>query len=388
MHSRSTPVSALSHNIVQRWRCIYLSFGTDSIDALCQRLQADDNSDASKISSDLVDSISHDPVADLRDMLFHGWNRNLDAQGLLTAVGGDGMLRDLTGLRARANVDAINELKALGALGQHTKFWKRNLYMQNTRFFDCFVANPLPRLNFIPKAEDEPHWNTLAGMAMSDHYTYLVDVISNSTFSFDIWKVVHQFVLSRRRPDDVQIICDQFLLAAGFKGRLLDSGENETDPAVDMDWELEQEEGGSDSDWVDDDVSEASSAKSNPEDPYVMIIPWQELELTTVACLESAGTDVFLPYPPQVPISDQMAPTHWVLWKPPSPNFFDSHALHIDDELYEYRILNGWEFPGHFFHDRVVFAMSPLEATKFLADMHHFWHHWARASIFPGLACL
>ena len=93
-------------------------------------------------------------------------------------------------------------------------------------------------------------------------------------------------------------------------------------------------------------------------------MPWDELELTTAENLEEGGVDCFLPYFSRGSEDDLAAMTKWMLWKSSSSNFSDSHALHVDDEVYQYCVINGWHFPSHLLGGHTVLAASPLEADQ------------------------
>jgi hypothetical protein len=105
------------------------------------------------------------------------------------------------------------------------------------------------------------------------------------------------------------------------------------------------------------------------------------LELTTAENLEKGGVDGFLPYFSGGSEDDLAMTTKWMLWKSSSSNFFDSHALHVDDEVYQYCVINGWHFPGHLLDNRTVLAVSPLEATEFVANLRRFWDYWVKSSL-------
>ena len=110
-------------------------------------------------------------------------------------------------------------------------------------------------------------------------------------------------------------------------------------------------------------------------------MPWDELELTTAENLEEGGVDCFLPYFSRGSEDDLAAITKWMLWKSSSSNFSDSHALHVDDEVYQYCVTNGWHFPGHLLGDHTALAASPLEATEFVANLRRFWDYWVKSSL-------
>lgn len=323
-----------------------------------------------------------DAIDELKNTLFRGWNELWDIQFHFTVVDGEKILRDPTGTRTRADIDAIQKLKRTGSIGRG-KFSQKMLCEYNSSFLDHFVAEPLPRINFIPAVSDASYWDILAGIAVAGHYTHLVDVIRNSTARFDVWKVVYQFTLSNRRPDNGQNVYEQFMLSAAFSARFIlkpeDEPELEGEDIVIQNRHSEHEQ--ADLDFFDDEFPSAWDSQQPLEDPrsYIEIIPWDELEPITVADLEKGGVDSFLPYHSTCNSNDDpFTMPKWMLWKLPSTKFFDSHTLHVDDEIYQYCIVNNWQFPGHLLNNRVAFALSPLEVTEFVANLKHFWDYWVR----------
>ena len=323
-----------------------------------------------------------DTIDELKATLFHGWNEHWNIQSRLTVVDGEKILRDPTGTRTRADIDAIYRLKNTGSIGGHNIFSQKILCEYNGNFFDRFVAEPLPRINFIPAVSDGSHWETLAGIAVAGHYTHLVDVIRDSSARFDVWKVVYQFTLSNRRLDNDQNVYEQFMLSTAFRTQFIlePASDEESEDVVILDRHSEHEQGEDDVD-LDFEFTSAWDSQQPLDDPrsYIEIIPWDELEPITVAELEKAGIDIFLPYPSTRKSNDDpLAMPKWILWKLPSNKFFDSHTLHVDDEIYQYCIVNNWRFPGHLLNNHVIFALSPLEATEFVTNLKHYWNYWVR----------
>ena len=336
--------------------------------------------------------ILEDDSGGLGDMLFKGWSEYRTIQSRFTKVNGEKILRDPTGIFTRADIDAIRKLERSGNTGIHHIFEQKMLYEYNTSFFDHFVAEPLPRINFIPAASDRSHWNTLAGMAMAGYYTHLADVIRDSEAQFDIWKVVHQFTLALRRPHNAKNVHQQFMLSPAFDKQFVlepASDEQDSDSKNILIFDrhsisvLEAAENDVEANFLDDEFTSAWESQQLSDDPrsYIEIVPWDELELTTAENLEKGGVDCFLPYFSRGSEDDLAAMTKWMLWKSPSSNFFDSHALHVDDEVYQYCVINGWHFPGHLLGNHTVLAVSPLEATEFVANLRRFWDYWVKSSL-------
>lgn len=369
-----------------RWEGnIDICFDSDSTIGIFQQSSNGEDNDE---DDDAMAEIVGDTSGGLRDMLFRGWNEHWAVQSRFTTVNGEKFPQDPTGTYTRADLDAIRELERSGKTGIHRIFGQKMLYDYNTSFFDHFVAEPLPRINFIPAARDRSHWNTLAGMAMAGHYTYLADVIHDSEAQFDIWKVVHQFTLSRRRPHNDRNVYNQFMLSSAFETQFaLEPASDEQDSGDENVIILDRhsisvlEEAGND--LQANEFTSAWESQQLSDDPrsYMEIVPWDELELTTAENLEKGGVDGVLPYFSRGSDDDLTAMPKWMLWKSPSSNFFDSHALHVDDEVYQYCIINGWHFPGHLLGNRTVFAVSPLEATDFVANLRHFWDYWVKSPL-------
>ena len=122
--------------------------------------------------------------------------------------------------------------------------------------------------------------------------------------------------------------------------------------------------------------SRSAATRSSLHDPrgYVEIIPWVELEPVSPTVLEEAHIPIFLPH--RTDMAQEASDVKWMLWKPPSSNFFDCHHLFTEDEVYQYCVENDWHFPGQFYGARVVFALSPLEASRFVDDLEDFWDTW------------
>ena len=358
-------------------------------------IQQSSNGEDNDEDGDAMAEIVGDASGGLQDMLFRGWNEHRVVRSRFTTVNGEKILRDPTGTYTRADLDAIRELESAGKTGIYRVFGQKMLYDYNTSFFDHFVAEPLPRINFIPAASDSSHWSTLAGMAMAGHYTYLADVIHDSEARFDIWKVVHQFTLSRRRPHNDRNVYNQFMLSSAFETQfVLESASDEQDSddsdenviildrhSVSVLEDPEADENDLQANFFDDEFTSAWESHQLSDDPrsYIEIVPWDELELTTAENLEKGGVDGVLPYFSRGLDDDLTAMPKWMLWKSPSSNFFDSHSLHVDDEVYQYCIINGWHFPGHLLGDRTVLAATPLEATEFVANLRRFWDYWVKS---------
>jgi hypothetical protein len=366
-----------------------MCFDSDSITGIIQ--QSSDGEDHDE-DDDAMAEILGDTSGGLEDVLFRGWSEYRAIQFRFTKVNGEKILRDPTGAFTRADIDAIRELERSGNTGIHHIFGQQILYEYNTSFFDHFVAEPLPRINFIPAARDGSHWDTLARMAMAEHYTHLADVIRDSDARFDIWKVVHQFTLAHRRPHNSQNVHQQFMLSPAFEKQFVlepASDEQDTDGENILILDrhsisvLEEAENDLMANFLDDEFTSAWESQQLSDDPrsYIEIVPWDELELTTAENLEKGGVDGFLPYFSRGSEDDLSAMTKWMLWKSPSSNFFDSHALHVDDEVYQYCVINGWHFPGHLLGNHTVLAVSPMETTEFVANLRDFWDYWVKSSL-------
>jgi hypothetical protein len=108
------------------------------------------------------------------------------------------------------------------------------------------------------------------------------------------------------------------------------------------------------------------------------IVPGDKVELTTTENLEKGGVDGFLPSFSCGSEDDPVMMTKWMLWKFLSRNFFDSHALHVNDEVYQYCVINRWHFPGYLLGNHTILPVSPLEATELVANLRHFWDYWVK----------
>ena len=377
------------HSIFGRWAHIDICFDSDSVTDIFQQSSDGKGHDE---DDDVMAEILGDTSGGLGDVLFRGWSEYRAIQSRFTKVNGEKILRDPTGTFTRADIDAIHELERSGKTGIHHIFGQKMLYEYNASFFDHFVAEPLLRINFIPAASDESHWDTLAGMAMAGHYTHLVEVMRDSDARFDIWKVVHQFTLAHRRPHNGQKVHQQFMLSPAFEKHFVlepapDKQDSEGENILILDRHsisvLEEAENDLEANFLDDEFTSAWESQQLSDDPrsYIEIVPWDELELTTAENLEKGGVDGFLPYFGRGSEDDLAAMTKWMLWQSPSSNFFDSHALHVDDEVYQYCVINGWHFPGHLLGNRTVLAVSPLEVTEFVANLRHFWDYWVKSSL-------
>lgn len=120
----------------------------------------------------------------------------------------------------------------------------------------------------------------------------------------------------------------------------------------------------------------------NPRE-CVEFIPWSELEPVCSEVLDDANVPIHLPW--LTGAAKEVLDMNWMLWRPPSSHFFECHCLYTEDEVYQYCVENSWHFPGHMYHDKVVFACSPLEDTLFVDDFKNFWDRWARVFSFGTL---
>jgi hypothetical protein len=305
-------------------------------------------------------------------------------------------------------------------------FRLKPLEQHNASVRSRLSCNPPPKLIVVPAASDSSFWDIILGMYLLGHRTHLQNVgkkaalISDSTY--EIWQVAQQFSLACRRPANGSLVEKYLfpLLAVRKPTKpLRSSKERETlhasdftpkDAVVGGTWvsttpttllktlkillNIRTDEAelpvpmvhasdmnskpavGTSTGEASPPPSRGGAARSSLHDPrgYVEIIPWAELEPVSPTVLEEAHIPIFLPH--RTATAQEASNVKWMLWKPPSTNFFDCHHLFTEDEVYQYCVENDWHFPGQFYGDYVVFALSPLSASLFVDDLEHFWDTW------------
>ena len=309
-------------------------------------------------------------------------------------------LKDYNGDRAqsytsvisiRQDIDDKKEIFRLKSLEQHNAGVRSRL-----------SCDPPPKLIVVPATSDSSFWDVVLGMYLVGHRTHLRNIGKAgrlSDFTYGIWQVTQQFSLACRRPVNGGLVEKYLfpLLAARKPAKPLLSKESQTlrasdftpkdavvsavDTQVPPTTILESLESllnipTDEAELPVPVVQSVPAARSSLHDPrgYVEIIPWVELEPVSATVLEEAYIPIFLPH--RTAMAEEASDVKWMLWKPPSSDFFDCHHLFTEDEVYQYCVENDWHFPGQFYRDRVVFALSHLKASRFVDDLEHFWDTW------------
>jgi hypothetical protein len=348
--------------------------------------------------------------------LFLGWSWAAGVADALSSSQSEEFLNGLHGIkgydgdRRRSFTDAMDTLKCRG----RTKLFRVELLeAHNAGIRDRLACDATPRLHFVPHDSDASFWDTVMRMYLVGHRTQLLNVGSergrksriqirsedDRHATYDIWSLALQFSLSCRRPGNATNVESCLFNSAVFKEKFaLRPKEDNTLRSLSL------TTGGPRVEIIDSravtsaaELSDLEHAAESPEDhrvlerlrrahkaslnyplhdprSYVEFIPWVELQPTSSTELESVDIPVFLPY--RTDTTQASLAVRWMLWKPASNEIFDCHHLYTEDEVYQYCIENNWHFPGHFLHNRVIFAASPLEATQFVSGLRRFWQHW------------
>ena len=375
-------------------------------------------------SDDNPDVCSPSLATSLKMYLFQGWRyaRSTGTAVLLsqTQFG----LKDHDGDHAQSYTSLISTVH--GMPDKKKLFRWEPLEQHNASVRSRLTCDPPPKLIVVPAASDSSFWDVILGMYLVGHRTHMQNVGNkaplNSDSTYEIWQVAQQFSLACRRPANGSLV-EKYLfpLLAVRKPikSLRSSKERETSHASDFTpkdlvvggtWasttpttlletlkillNIRTDESelpvpvihASDTDSAptvgtstgedSPPPSRGGASRSSLHDPrgYVEIIPWAELEPVSSTVLEEAHIPIFLPH--RTATAQEALDVKWVLWKPPSTNFFDCHYLFTEDEVYQYCVENDWHFPGQFYGDHVVFALSPLNASRFVDDLEHFWDTW------------
>jgi hypothetical protein len=347
----------------------------------------------------------------LREVLFEEWEWGSEVQSFVSDSQTAETLEDFDGDRRQAFSDAMHWLGSPGKCGI---FRTKTLYEYNPGIGDRLVGETPPIIDFVPAAIDAGSWLTLVKMYLVSHHTSLSAIDFGSErgskhgSKYDIRKVVQQFSLSCRRPNNADSVRDHLFSSPVFRDKFKFT-QVPTEKSVSHASSLIL--GGVEVEILDRHAAEAAITQNQSflsgdsmeeiphqdvrltyqleaaydplEDPrrYVELIPWEELSPISPVELIEAGISISLPYDPSSTVlgsSSQNHSPHWMLWRIPSHNVFDSHLLHTEDEVYQYCVLHSWYFPGHALQDHVVFAASPLENTEFVRDLKQFWDNWVR----------
>lgn len=314
------------------------------------------------------------------------------------------------GDRSQSFSEAVDSLRGVGKenLFRTTLIEKRNPGVR-----DRLKCEAVPELHLAPDPTDLPYWDTLVKMHLVGHRTQLLNIGSERTkrssrfhvmskrnrhSTYDIWSVAQQFSLSCRRPDNAVHVENYLFSSAAFRNEFALRPAPADDKTTRS---LCLASGGANMEIVDSraltshtELPELEAVAVTPEDHrrldmlrrshkavlnsplqdpriFVEFIPWDELQPISSTSLEEAGIPLVLPYGD----ADQ-ASIRWMTWKPASCHFFDSHHLYTEGEVYQYCVTKGWHFPGHLLHDRVIFAISALEANEFIQELKQFELHW------------
>ena len=336
--------------------------------------------------------------------VFRGWAWGSKVEGFVEELQDDeaDIIKEFNGDRVQAFWNTIHWLKSPY---QANTFRTNMLLDNNTHVCDKLdsITHPF-RFRFVPLASDIRYWDTLMGMYLVEHRTDLMKIdVEGSPLEdsgYDIWKVVQQFSLSRRRPNNPEMVFNHLIQSTLFQTRFMvrkaptkaqrPSNSNLIGPPFEEDkFEIVDRQAVSESS-ISENIEKTSEGSSEDmlsmdkirkmlqsmyanlplDDPsdYVEFLPWDEL-----VPISSSEVNKHVTYLRSVEVD----PTQqWRLWKPPSDHFFDSHHLHTEDEVYQYCIMHSWMFPGHSYRGAVVFALSPLENTKFVDDLRNFWKKW------------
>lgn len=351
-------------------------------------------------SEDNVDVSSPSLVTSLKTYLFQGWTfAKMTGENVLLSQT-QSSLKDHNGDHAQSYTSAISIMQ--NRPYKKELFRWNSLEQHNASVRSRLACDPLPKLIVVPATSDSSFWDVVLGMYLVAHHTHLQNIGKTGRFSdstYGIWQVTQQFSLACRRPATARTpangaLVEKYLfplLAVRKPAKSLLSKESQTLPASNFTPEdsmifatdnqvppttiLTSLESllniRTDEAEPVPKVQSVPAARSSLHDPrgYVEIIPWVELKPVSPTVLQEAHIPILLPH-------QKVPDVMWMLWKPPSSNFFDCHHLFTEDEVYQYCVENDWHFPGQFYGDRVVFALSPLKASRFVDDLEHFWDTW------------
>jgi hypothetical protein len=356
-------------------------------------------------SEDNIDVSSPSLATSLKTYLFQGW-RFAQTTGVAVLLSQTQFaLKDHNGDHAESYTSIIFTMQDMPDKKELFR-WK-SLEQHNASVRSRLTYDPPPKLIVVPATSDNSYWDVVLGMYLVGNHTHLQNVGKKadklSDFTYGIWQVTQQFSLACRRPENGGLVEKYLfpLLAVRKPAKPLLSKESQTLRASDFTPEDAVLASGA----VDTQVPPTTlleslesrlnirtdeaelpvpvvqldpAARSKLHDPrgYVEIIPWVELEPVSPTVLEKAHIPIFLPH--RTAMAQEASDVKWMLWKPPSSNFFDCHHLFTEDEVYQYCVEKDWHFPGQFYGDRVVFALSHLKASRFVDDLEHFWDTWVR----------
>ena len=355
--------------------------------------------DSEIASEDNIDVSSASLATSLKTYLFQGW-RFAESTGrhvLLSQT--QSYLEEDNGDHAQSYTSSISTMQDM----PHKKelFRLKLLEQHNASVRSRLTCDPPPKLIVVPATSDSSFWDVVLGMYLVGHRTHLWNIGKkggHADVTYGIWQVAQQFSLACRRPANGGLVekylfpllavrnppklrlSKELLESINWPG-LYRSDFTTKDGVTTFLERLESQEGlvniRSDEAEVPLPMVELDpTSDSSLHDPrgYVEIIPWVELEPVSPTVLEEAHIPIFLPH--RKSLTQEASDVKWMLWKPPSSNFFDSHCLFTEDEVYQYCVENDWHFPGQFYGDRVVFAITPLKARRFVDDLDHFWDTW------------
>ena len=349
-------------------------------------IRALEESDSDIDSEDNIDVNSPSLATSLKTYLFQGWRFAQKTGELVLLSQTQYALEEHNGDHAQSYISIISSLQNI----KEELFRLKSLEQQNADVCNKLTCDPPPKLIVVPAYSDNSLWDLVLGMYLVGHRTQLQNVGKKtgllSDFTYGIWQVAQQFSLACRRPANgglVETWKHLFpLLKLRKPAKPLLSNHNHKPPIIHLETLLniptyEAELPVPMSVFPPDSDRPARSSLHDPR-AYVEIIPWMELEPVSPTVLKEAHIPIFLPRRTAMAqgLEASLADVKWMLWKPPSSNFFDCHHLFTEDEVYQYCVESDWHFPGHFYRDHVVFALSPLNASRFVDDLENFWDTW------------
>ena len=351
-------------------------------------------------SEDNIDVNSPNLPTSLKTHLFQGWRfaHSTGAAVLLsqTQFG----LKDHNGDHAQSYTSVMSTLQDLPQ--KEELFRCKSLEQHNTSVRSRLTCDPPPKLIVVPAISDSSLWDVVLGMYLVGHRMQLKNIgkkaVLLSDFTYEIWQVAQQFSLACRRPANDSLVEKylfpllairkpaesflskerQILHPSDFtpKDAVLGAVNDQVPPTTLLESLLDTPTNDVEFPVPMPVIQSGPAARSSLCDPrgYVEIIPWVELEPVSPTVLDEAHIPIFLPQ--RTAMAQEASDVKWMLWKPPSSNFFDCHHLFTEDEVYQYCVEKNWHFPGHFYRDLVVFALSPLKASRFVDDLENFWDTW------------
>ena len=173
--------------------------------------------------ANVTSSLDAAAVNALRESLFTHWSwAHSVREYLQDSLSDDSetLIEDFDRDKSAAYADSLHWL-ASGGGSQQALFRVRRMDEQNSNFITRLGNSQVDRIEYLPPETDAQFWLILAQAYMLSGFPAPENV--QGTFLtrnfYDMWKLVHEFVVCVLRPDNFQLVTNRLILHPMFRSR-------------------------------------------------------------------------------------------------------------------------------------------------------------------------